>query len=72
MALGSSPRGAQALILAGKVAALRDGRTAVAADDVLQAAPHCLRHRLLLNFEGLGDGVTPDQLVQEIVAARRA
>ncbi|MBM4060569.1 MAG: AAA family ATPase [Planctomycetes bacterium] len=68
--LGSSPRGAQALVLAGKVHALCGGRFAVSADDVCKAALPALRHRLLLNFEGLGEGVTPDDLVREIVERR--
>ncbi|MBK8975579.1 MAG: MoxR family ATPase [Planctomycetes bacterium] len=70
--LGSSPRGAQALILAGKVHALRDGRYSVAADDVLQYAHASLRHRMLLNFEGLGDGVTTDDLISEILETAAA
>ena len=69
--LGSSPRGAQALILAGKVKALRDGRFAVSADDVRAAALPALRHRMLLNFEGLGEGLRSDELVNEILERTR-
>jgi MoxR-like ATPase len=65
--LGSSPRGAQALILAGKVRALRDGRHAVAEDDVKAMAVPALRHRMLLNFEGLGEGLKTDDLIVEIL-----
>ena len=65
--LGSSPRGAQALVLAGKVYALCAGRFAVSGDDVRKAALPALRHRMLLNFEGLGEGLTPDDLVREIL-----
>jgi MoxR-like ATPase len=65
--LGSSPRGAQALVLAGKVFALRDGRFAVSSEDVKKAALPALRHRMLLNFEGLGEGLTADDLVREIL-----
>jgi MoxR-like ATPase len=65
--LGSSPRGAQALILAGKVRALRDGRSAVAEDDVKAMAVPALRHRMLLNFEGLGEGLKTDDLIVEIL-----
>jgi MoxR-like ATPase len=70
VALGSSPRGAQALVLAGKVHALRGGRFAVSADDVLKAALPALRHRMLLNFEGLGEGFCADDLIREIVERR--
>ena len=69
--LGSSPRGAQALILAGKVKALRDGRFAVSADDVRATALPALRHRMLLNFEGLGEGLRSDDLVNEILERTR-
>ena len=65
--LGSSPRGAQALVLAGKVFALCAGRFAVSSDDIKKAALPALRQRLLLNFEGLGEGLTADDLIREIV-----
>ena len=47
---GASPRGVQALILAGKIFALLDGRYHVAKADLDRAAPAALRHRLILNF----------------------
>jgi MoxR-like ATPase len=49
---GSSPRGAQAVLLAAKIQALFDGRFAASADDVRAVAHAALRHRVLLNFEG--------------------
>ncbi|HLY75216.1 MAG TPA: AAA family ATPase, partial [Planctomycetota bacterium] len=49
---GSSPRGAQSLVLAAKVAALVDGRFNAGFQDVKAAAHPALRHRILLNFEG--------------------
>lgn len=64
---GSSPRGAQSLVTAGKIYALLDGRYNVARDDLKKAARAALRHRILLNFEGEADGITPDQLVDEAV-----
>jgi MoxR-like ATPase len=57
---GASPRAAQALILAGKVFALLDGRFNVSFDDIRKAAPAALRHRILLNFEGQAEGVSTD------------
>jgi MoxR-like ATPase len=63
---GSSPRGAQALILASKIKALFQGRYNVAFDDVDEIAPHALRHRIILNFEGEAEGITTDQLVKDI------
>ncbi len=64
---GSSPRGMQALILAGKIIALLDGRYNVAADDLRAAALPALRHRLILNFEAQAEGITPDRIVQEVM-----
>jgi len=64
---GASPRAAQALILAGKVRALLDGRYNVAFDDLLAVVHPCLRHRIILNFEGEAEGVTTDQVVAEML-----
>lgn len=64
---GVSPRGAQALILAGKVRALVDGRFHVSYDDIKDVAMSCLRHRVLLNFEAEADRVNADDLVAEIL-----
>ncbi len=64
---GVSPRGAQALILAGKVRALVDGRFHVSYQDIQDVAKSCLRHRILLNFEAEADRVDTDALVQEIL-----
>ena len=65
---GSSPRGAQAVLLAAKISALFDGRYAPSIDDVKKNALPALRHRLLLNFEGEAEGVKTDQLLQNIMA----
>ena len=64
---GASPRGAQALILAAKVAALTDGRYNVAYADVEKVALPSLRHRVLLNFEAEADRIDPDALVADII-----
>lgn len=66
---GSSPRGAQALVLAAKISALRDGRLTPSFADVRKAAIPALAHRLLLNFEGEADGVSTEDLVRELVEA---
>jgi MoxR-like ATPase len=68
VALGSSPRGAQALLLGGKVRALLAGRFAVAAEDVRACAHDVLRHRVLVNFHGQSDGITPDRVVDAVLA----
>jgi len=68
---GASPRGAQALTLAAKVRALLDGRPNVSTDDVRAAAPAALRHRLVLGYEAVADGITADDLVDELLDAVR-
>ena len=64
---GSSPRGAQAILLAAKVRALRANRSNVAFEDVRAVVAPALRHRLILSFEGQADGVVADDLLAEIV-----
>jgi MoxR-like ATPase len=64
---GSSPRGAQVLLLAAKVYALRDGRYNVSFDDIEKAAMPALRHRILLNFEAEADGITADAIITELL-----
>jgi MoxR-like ATPase len=66
---GSSPRGAQSLILAAKIHALMAGRFNVAFDDVRSVASSALRHRLLLNFEGQAEGITTDAVITEVLDA---
>ncbi|PIE25698.1 MAG: AAA family ATPase [Planctomycetota bacterium] len=63
--LGSSPRGAQALVLSAKVHALSEGRFAATPDDVRAWAVDSLRHRVLLGFEALAENVSTDDLVLE-------
>ena len=65
--VGASPRGIQAMIWASKVEALLDDRKAVAIDDIRKVAYASLRHRLILNFEALAEGVEPDVIVNEIL-----
>jgi len=66
---GVSPRGAQALSLGAKVTALFNGRFNVSFDDIKAIAPAALRHRLLLNFDGLADGVKTDDVISELLTA---
>jgi MoxR-like ATPase len=65
---GASPRGMQALILAGKIIALLDGRYNVAFDDLQAAALPALRHRLILNFEAQAEGVSSDTIIQTLLS----
>jgi MoxR-like ATPase len=64
---GASPRGAQALILAGKIHALLDRRYHVSMADIDKAAAAALRHRIILNFEGEAEGTSTDAVIEEIL-----
>jgi MoxR-like ATPase len=64
---GGSPRGAQALVTAGKIYALLDGRFNVSVDDIRAAALPSLRHRIILNFEGEAEGITSEAVVRAIL-----
>jgi MoxR-like ATPase len=64
---GASPRGAQAIILGAKVTALLAGRYNVSFEDIHQVAAAALRHRLLLNFEGLAEGIRTDQVIHDLI-----
>ena len=64
---GASPRGAQAMILGGKIAALLDGRYNVSFEDLETLSLPALRHRLILNFEGEAEGIATDEVIAEVV-----
>ena len=64
---GSSPRGAQSIVLAAKAAALIEGRPHVTADDIRWAVPSALRHRLVLGYEATAEGVRSDVLIDELL-----
>src|SRR5882757_427786 len=64
---GSSPRGGQTLILAGKVRALTHGRFNVSFDDIEAVTAPTLRHRLIPNFEAEAEGVTTDHIIAQVL-----
>src|SRR5258706_214889 len=64
---GSSPRGAQALLLGGKVHALMQNRVYVASEDIRAAAFPALRHRMLLNYEGEAEQLDVDTIISAII-----
>ena len=68
VAHGAGPRGAQALILAAKTRALLAGRREVAADDIRGVCAMALRHRIVLNFDGQAEGISPDSILEQIVS----
>ncbi|MBI3624790.1 MAG: AAA family ATPase [Candidatus Rokubacteria bacterium] len=69
---GSSPRGAQALVLGGKVRALADGRYNVSVEDLRAVAPSALRHRIILNFEGEAEGADVDTMIGQVLEQAEA
>ena len=64
---GSSPRGAQALLLGAKVHALMQNRVYVAGEDIRAAAFPALRHRMLLNYEGEAEQIDVDTIISAII-----
>jgi MoxR-like ATPase len=64
---GASPRGAQALVLAGKVRALLEGRYNVSFEDVRRVYLPALRHRVLLNFEAQAENIPSDAVLTQIL-----
>ena len=65
---GGSPRATIALDRCARAHAWLNGQDFVSPDDVQAVAADVLRHRLLLSFEAEANGVTPDQVIQELLA----
>src|ERR671935_282022 len=64
---GASPRGAQAVVLAGKVRALLEGRYNVGFEDIRKVYLPALRHRIILNFEAQAENIPPDQVLAAVL-----
>jgi len=64
---GASPRGAQALILGAKALSLFEGRSNVSFKDIRNVAFPALRHRIILSFEGEAEGISPDEVLKDIL-----
>ena len=69
VAYGASVRAAQYLILGGKARAVTQGRYHVSFEDIRALAHPVLRHRVLLNFHAESEGITSDQVVDELLEA---
>ncbi len=69
VAWGAGPRASEALVLAAKASAILSGDTVVTADHVRRMVPPVLRHRVLTNFNAEADQVTPDKILEGLVAA---
>jgi MoxR-like ATPase len=68
---GSSPRGAQAMILGAKLRAILDKRYHVSREDLRAVAAAALRHRLILNFEGQAEGIQADAVVEDVLKSAK-
>ncbi len=66
--MGAGPRASQYLILGGKAHAILHGRTHVDPEDIRAVAAPVLRHRLLLNFAAEADGITTDDIVDQLIS----
>src|SRR3954464_6019974 len=66
---GASPRGPIGMVQAGRALALLRGRGHVSVADIRDLAPDVLRHRLVLSYDALSEGVTADQLLDRVLVA---
>ncbi|MCM1119571.1 MAG: MoxR family ATPase [bacterium] len=67
---GASPRAAQALIRASRALAFMEGRLNVSFDDVRYVAYPVLRHRLLLSFDAVSEGIVEDAVIAQIIQGK--
>ena len=68
---GSSPRGGQSLILMSKVSAMIQGRYNVSEEDIVGNLLTCLRHRIILSFEGEAEGIRHDDILAEVLKSTK-
>jgi MoxR-like ATPase len=68
LAYGASPRGSLGLIAAARGLALLRGRDYVIPSDIADVAPEVLPHRLVMSYEALADGITPESVVERVLA----
>ena len=67
---GASPRAAQAMIRASKARAFMEGQFNVSFEDVKSVAYPVLRHRILLNFDAVSEGITEDEIIRQIMESK--
>jgi MoxR-like ATPase len=65
---GAGPRAGQALVLSAKARAVVHGRPAVSLDDIRAVAPPVLRHRVLVNFQAVAEGIRSERIVEDVLA----
>lgn len=67
---GASPRAAQALIRTSRARAFMEGRLNVSFEDVKSVAYPVLRHRILLSFDAISDGISEDAIISQIIESK--
>jgi MoxR-like ATPase len=67
--LGASPRATLGLLAASRALALLRGRRFVVPQDVYDVAPEVLRHRLILTYDALAEGVVADDIIGRLLAS---
>ncbi|MCP4523800.1 MAG: MoxR family ATPase, partial [Candidatus Gracilibacteria bacterium] len=67
LSIGASPRASIALIKTSKILAYLDGRDFVLPEDIKEMALPVLRHRIILSYEAVAEGITTDTIIEEIL-----
>ncbi len=67
---GASPRAAQALIRTSRARAFLEGRVNVSFEDVQHVAYPVLRHRVILNFDAVSEGISEDVVIRQLIEAK--
>ena len=69
VAFGVSPRGPISLVQASRALAVVRGRDYVLVEDLQALSKDALRHRLVLTYQALAEGVTPDAILERVLAS---
>ncbi len=69
LTFGASPRGSIGLVEAARALAFLRGRPYALPQDMVDIVPDVLRHRLVLSYEALAEGVSPDDLIRRVLQA---
>ncbi|WP_445228188.1 AAA family ATPase [Corynebacterium sp. H78] len=71
LSYGASPRATLGTIAAARANAVLKGRDYVIPEDITEVIPDVLRHRLVLSYEGLADGITPEYIIDQVLSRVR-
>jgi MoxR-like ATPase len=65
--LGASPRASLAVVNAAKAISAINGRDFVTPDDIVWVTPSVLRHRIMLTPDKEMEGISPDEVIKQII-----